>query len=278
MNLRIDKEKLKNLCQKNDILLIILHGSYAKGNVRDKSDIDIGILSRKKFDSSKQLNILSELGEVFGDRFDPVFLNDAEPLISYRIAIHGKPLFEDEESIFQRFRIQAIARYMDSKKFRILEKSYLKRAIGKAEVMIDSDLVRRKLSRLNMYLDKLKPIANHTFNEYLSDFYMKTSAERLIQLIVERASNINSHVVIESRERPPEDYTSSFIRASDAGLITHELANKLKGSGGMRNIIVHDYLDIDDKKIYEILPIAISDYKEYIRQVDDFLDRMEKES
>ena len=85
-------------------------------------------------------------------------------------------------------------------------------------------------------------------------------------------------MVIESRERPPEDYTSSFIRASDAGLITHELANKLKGSGGMRNIIVHDYLDIDDKKIYEILPIAISDYKEYISQVDDFLDRMEKES
>lgn len=144
--------------------------------------------------------------------------------------------------------------------------------------MIDSDLVRRKLSRLNMYLDKLEPIANHTFNEYLSDFYMKTSAERLIQLIVECASDINSHVVIESEQRPPEDYTSSFIRASDAGLITHELANKLKGSGGMRNIIVHDYMDIDDKKIYEILPIAISDYKEYIRQVDDFLDKMEKES
>lgn len=144
--------------------------------------------------------------------------------------------------------------------------------------MIDSDLVRRKLSRLNMYLDKLKPIANHTFNEYLADFYMKTSAERLIQLIVECASNINSHVVIESEQRPPEDYTSSFIKAADAGLITHELANKLKGSGGMRNIIVHEYMDIDDKKIYEILPIAISDYKEYIRQVDDFLDRMEKES
>ncbi|MCK4432090.1 MAG: nucleotidyltransferase domain-containing protein [Candidatus Aminicenantes bacterium] len=100
--MRIDEERLKKLCQKNGILLIILHGSSAKGNVTRKSDIDIGILSRKKFDSSKQLNILNELGEVFGDRFDPVFLNGAEPLISYRVAIHGKPLFEDEERIFQR--------------------------------------------------------------------------------------------------------------------------------------------------------------------------------
>lgn len=142
--------------------------------------------------------------------------------------------------------------------------------------MIDTDLVRRKLARLNMYLDKLKPIADHTYDEYISDFYMKTSAERLIQLVVECASDINSHVVLESGQRPPEDYTSSFIRAAEVGLINHELANKLKGSGGMRNIIVHEYLDIDDRKIYEILPIAISDYKEYIRQVDNFLDRLEE--
>lgn len=144
--------------------------------------------------------------------------------------------------------------------------------------MIDLDLVRRKLSRLNMYLDKLKPIAEHTFSEYLSDFYMKTSAERLIQLTVECASDINSHVVIESGRRPPEDYSSSFMKAAEVGLVTHELANKLKGSGGMRNIIVHEYIDIDDRKIYEILPTAISDFKEYIRQVDDFLDRLKKDT
>jgi len=143
--------------------------------------------------------------------------------------------------------------------------------------MIDSDLVRRKLARLNMHLDKLKPIADSTFEEYVSDFYKKTSAERLIQLIVECASYINSHVVLESGQRPPENYTSSFIRAEEAGLITYELASKLKGSGGMRNIIVHEYMDIDDRKIYETLPIAISDFKEYIRQVDDFLDKSDKQ-
>ena len=143
--------------------------------------------------------------------------------------------------------------------------------------MIDADLVRRKLARLNMYLDKLKPIADSTFEEYVSDFYKKTSTERLIQMIVECASDINSHVVLESGQRPPEDYTSSFIRAAEVKLITYELANKLKGSGGMRNIIVHEYMDIDDRKIYETLPIALSDFKEYIRQVDDFLDKLDKQ-
>jgi uncharacterized protein YutE (UPF0331/DUF86 family) len=125
-----------------------------------------------------------------------------------------------------------------------------------------------------MYLDKLKPITELSFSEYSSDFYKKTSAERLIQLTVECASDINNHVIIESEERPPEDYSSSFIRAAEVGLIDHALADRLKGSGGMRNIIVHEYMDVDDKKIYEILPTAISEFKEYIRQVDDFLDKL----
>jgi predicted nucleotidyltransferase len=131
MNLKIDKEKLENLCRKYKIQLIILHGSYARGNASGKSDIDIGILSREKLDLDNRLNVLNDFAEIFGDKFDPVFLNGAEPLISYQVAIHGKPVFEETEGIFQRFQIQAIARYMDSKKFRIMEKLYLKRAIGK---------------------------------------------------------------------------------------------------------------------------------------------------
>ncbi len=139
--------------------------------------------------------------------------------------------------------------------------------------MIEADLIRRKLSRLNMYLDKLKPIAEHTFEEYLSDFYLKASSERLIQLIVDCASDINNHVVVETEHRPPEDYASSFIRASEAGMLTAELANRLKGSGGMRNILVHEYMDIDDEKVYKAMLIALSDFKEYIRQVDHFLEK-----
>jgi uncharacterized protein YutE (UPF0331/DUF86 family) len=132
------------------------------------------------------------------------------------------------------------------------------------------------LTRLNEFLDKLQPIIKYTFNEYLSDFYLKSSAERLIQLIVECASDINNHVVVESGKRPPEDYTSSFIRASEVGLLKRDLADRIKGSGGMRNIIVHEYMDIDDEKIFITLPLALMDYKEYVAQVDAFLDQIKE--
>ncbi|MBU4252342.1 MAG: DUF86 domain-containing protein [Candidatus Omnitrophica bacterium] len=142
--------------------------------------------------------------------------------------------------------------------------------------MIDIELVRRKLSRLNMYLEKLKPISQKSLEEYKSEFYLKSSAERLIQLIVECAIDINNHVVVETNNRPPEDYSVSFIRASDIALITRDLAEKLKGSAGMRNILVHEYMDIDDEKVYNALSLAIKDYKEYLKQVEEFLEKLEK--
>ena len=38
--------------------------------------------------------------------------------------------------------------------------------------MIDIDLMRRKLSRMNMYLEKLSPLSLGSFKEYVSDFYI----------------------------------------------------------------------------------------------------------
>lgn len=141
--------------------------------------------------------------------------------------------------------------------------------------MIDIDLVRRKLSRMNMYLEKLKPIAERTLADYKSDFYVKSSTERLIQLIVECATDINNHVVVETKNRPPEDYSISFIKAAEVSLISHDLAERLKGSAGMRNILVHEYMDIDDEKVHNAISITLKDYKEYIRQAETFLCRLE---
>lgn len=142
--------------------------------------------------------------------------------------------------------------------------------------MIDIDLVRRKLSRMNMYLEKLKPIAKKSFKEYESDFYLKSSAERLIQLIVECATDVNNHVVVETQNRPPEDYAISFLKAAEVKLISRELAERLKGSAGMRNILVHEYMEIDDEKVYNVLNVAIKDYKEYIKQVEQFVTCLEE--
>ncbi len=80
-----------------------------------------------------------------------------------------------------------------------------------------------------------------------------------------------------SRNRPPEDYSISFVKAAQVGLISYELAEKIKGSAGMRNILVHEYMEIDDEKVFNAIPLAIREYKEYINQVEEFVERLENQ-
>lgn len=126
--LHLDKNKIEQLCAEHNIKLLILHGSYAKGKATDKSDIDVGILFKQSVDKAKYFAVLRDFGGVFGDKFDPVFLNGVEPMISYHTAAAGIPLFEQKRGLFAEFRVQSIGRYLDTKKFRLLEKEYVKKA------------------------------------------------------------------------------------------------------------------------------------------------------
>lgn len=44
----------------------------------------------------------------------------------------------------------------------------------------------------------------------------------------------------------------------------------------MRNILVHEYMEIDDEKVYSAIPLVLKEYKEYLKQVEDFIENLEK--
>lgn len=127
--LNYNKEKLDTVCKKYDLSLVILHGSYAKGLITANSDIDIALLGIPNIIEEKYFDILSDFSSIFGDKFDPVFINGQEAMISYQIAINGMPLYEKDKGLFNSFKVTAIGRYNDTKKFRILEKQYIKSII-----------------------------------------------------------------------------------------------------------------------------------------------------
>jgi predicted nucleotidyltransferase len=128
-DLNYNQNNLNNLCRKYNLSLVILHGSYAKDITTSRSDIDIGILGDPKIIEKKYFDILKDFSSLFGDKFDPVFLNGAEAMITYQVATNGRPLYEKVKGLFNLFKVSALARYLDTKKFRALEKQYLKSAI-----------------------------------------------------------------------------------------------------------------------------------------------------
>jgi len=90
---------------------------------------------------------------------------------------------------------------------------------------------------------------------------------------VEAMANICNHILTRVTGQVPKGYPDCFEKLSDAGIITNEYAVKLKKIAGLRNIIIHKYWQIDDRKVFKSTKENIGDFEEFLRQINDFISK-----
>ena len=61
--------------------------------------------------------------------------------------------------------------------------------------------------------------------------------------------------------------TVSFRMAARVGLMEADLAAEIAQSVGMRNVIVHAYVDLDVDRMIASIPLAAEQYGRYVAQV-----------
>lgn len=137
--------------------------------------------------------------------------------------------------------------------------------------MVTRELIHRKLTKLIQYLNELDGIKNYSFNEYLKNYFIKRTTERLLQLIVEVATDINSYLLVEADNPPPKNYYESFILLSRNGILKEDFAEQIAPSTGLRNRLVHEYEAINDEIVYKSIPTALKMYREYIKTIEEYL-------
>ena len=90
------KEKLAEVCQKNDIVFMAVFGSFVKGKQSPKSDVDIAIEFDKK--SRKTLldlvRIEEELTKIFGRKVDLGIFSSINPYIIENIKREMRVIYE----------------------------------------------------------------------------------------------------------------------------------------------------------------------------------------
>jgi uncharacterized protein YutE (UPF0331/DUF86 family) len=91
--------------------------------------------------------------------------------------------------------------------------------------------------------------------------------ERIVSQLVDLAAGINTHVVTVEVGESPADVRRSFDAVADLGVIDRDLAERLAPSAGLRNVLVHAYVDLDLARLVAAVPLASEQYTEYVRQV-----------
>lgn len=137
--------------------------------------------------------------------------------------------------------------------------------------MIDVNLIKSKVNDILGYLDELRPVLREEARAIIDNNLKLRTVERLFQLIVDTAVDINTHIIIESGFHVPDDYQSTFVVLADKGIVSKEFALKIAPSVGLRNLVVHKYGKVDIKKMVDDIKAEIGQYEEHLGYINDFL-------
>ena len=135
-----------------------------------------------------------------------------------------------------------------------------------------TEIVREKLAALQSYYRELAELQSISYEDYSGNHLYRRTTERLLQLIVEAATDINNMVLKKAGEETPAEYYSSFIKMAEAKVFPLVYALVIAPSTGMRNIIVHEYQKIDDRIVYDSIKSTLEYYLKYMEYLEDYLE------
>ncbi|MCK9418763.1 MAG: DUF86 domain-containing protein [Nitrospirae bacterium] len=91
-----------------------------------------------------------------------------------------------------------------------------------------------------------------------------------LQRAAEQAIDLANHVIRKGKLGMPKDSKESFEILARVKVIPEELANKLKGMVGFRNIMVHQYQEMDIKIMVDVIEHHLDDLVVLTNHVMEF--------
>lgn len=119
--------------------------------------------------------------------------------------------------------------------------------------MVDADSVFAKLARLDSLLGVLESAQERGKTAVTSDVHLQLEVERALQVSIQICIDIGAHLVSELGLKPAEDYQGVFASLGAHGTIDGDLADRLGDAAGLRNLLVHDYGEIDHARLWDSL-------------------------
>jgi len=91
--------------------LLVIFGSYAKGLIRDDSDIDIAYLSDKNYSSYEKFMAAQQLAGILDREIDLLDFNTASTVMQAQIISSGKVIYCTDELRRMNFYMRAFKEY-----------------------------------------------------------------------------------------------------------------------------------------------------------------------
>jgi len=127
------------------------------------------------------------------------------------------------------------------------------------------DVFERRTRRFEEILGIREVLAETPWERFATDPEKYGSSERFLQLAVDVLDDLGAHVVARARIGPVASYGDVPARLLEAGHLTEARARTWRRIIGFRNVLVHDYLEVDLTIVYDVLRNRLEDLRDLHR-------------
>ena len=142
--------------------------------------------------------------------------------------------------------------------------------------MVDIELVSRKLSRLQGYVDELKAATDITWEIYQSDARSRAFVERYLHLAIEEMLDIANHIISFYKWREPAGFRDMLLILSEKGIIPAEKLSVFQNMASFRNMLVHRYDIIEDELVYGFFSRHLVDFDLFSSLITQWIEKKSK--
>jgi uncharacterized protein YutE (UPF0331/DUF86 family) len=140
--------------------------------------------------------------------------------------------------------------------------------------VIDSLLVSRKLSELHERVKRIHGLRGKPVQELMDNALLRSAFERDIQIAAQIVLDLSAHILVGSGLSPGEDDHDTLLGVGRHGIVPLAFAERIASWAGIRNLLVHGYVEIDPKILHAHLQEGWKDFCDFAGYLKSFMDNL----
>jgi uncharacterized protein YutE (UPF0331/DUF86 family) len=136
---------------------------------------------------------------------------------------------------------------------------------------INLEKLKKRISEVKEHKEKIEKYSSIPDSEFWKDERNLLAIKHLLLQSIEACGSICSHVLAKKFFKSPSSFPECFEILFNSGVIDNELSVKLRQMARFRNILVHRYWEIEDKKILAYARNNLADFDRFLESILQYL-------
>lgn len=133
--------------------------------------------------------------------------------------------------------------------------------------MVNKEVFISRTEKISQHLQKLTKYRNISLKDYINSEVIQDIAEYNIFQIVNHIIDIVEHIVVDEDYGLPESAYDAVQILIDKKRVTEKTGELLRKMIGLRNIIAHEYINMNKEVIYDVLVNGLVSIKRIVSQL-----------